>query len=220
MAAGLASLPGDAMANPVYTFDNLASAQIAGDRVNNVGRGMAQAFVVNASSSLASAVFGIYNLNGTTGTLNAALYSVNGSSTASYSIGSQIGSTASLSAFSLPTSAAYTTIDVSALQWDVISGNNYAVALWSGSNWNNPDGGGGGIYWVGGISTPDNRTRFNNWNALAPDPWENWGNTTTGFSLGLVSVQAVPEPSTYAMAIAGLACGGWQVFRRRRTRAV
>jgi len=76
MAAGLASLPGDAMANPVYTFDNLASAQIAGDRVNNVGRGMAQAFVVNASSSLASAVFGIYNLNGTTGTLNAALYSV------------------------------------------------------------------------------------------------------------------------------------------------
>jgi hypothetical protein len=31
-------------------------------------------------------------------------------------------------------------------------------------------------------------------------------------------VEAVPEPSTYAMALAGLACGGYVVFRRR-TRA-
>lgn len=29
---------------------------------------------------------------------------------------------------------------------------------------------------------------------------------------------AVPEPSTYAMALAGLAYGGWQIFRRRRLR--
>jgi autotransporter-associated beta strand protein len=28
----------------------------------------------------------------------------------------------------------------------------------------------------------------------------------------------VPEPSTYAMALAGLACGGWQMWRRRRLR--
>ena len=28
----------------------------------------------------------------------------------------------------------------------------------------------------------------------------------------------VPEPSTYAMALAGLACGGWQMYRRRRLR--
>jgi hypothetical protein len=28
----------------------------------------------------------------------------------------------------------------------------------------------------------------------------------------------VPEPSTYAMALAGLACGGWQMFRRRPLR--
>ena len=26
----------------------------------------------------------------------------------------------------------------------------------------------------------------------------------------------VPEPSTYAMALAGLACGGWRMWRRRR----
>ena len=29
---------------------------------------------------------------------------------------------------------------------------------------------------------------------------------------------AVPEPSTYAMALAGLACGGYSMLRRRRTR--
>jgi hypothetical protein len=27
---------------------------------------------------------------------------------------------------------------------------------------------------------------------------------------------AVPEPSTCAMALAGLACGGYSMFRRRR----
>ena len=27
---------------------------------------------------------------------------------------------------------------------------------------------------------------------------------------------AVPEPSTYAMAVAGLACGGYSIFRRRK----
>ena len=35
----------------------------------------------------------------------------------------------------------------------------------------------------------------------------------------LISVPtAVPEPSTYAIALAGLACGGYSLFRRRRAR--
>ncbi len=34
----------------------------------------------------------------------------------------------------------------------------------------------------------------------------------------LASPVPVPEPSTYAMALAGLACGGWQMVRRRRAR--
>ena len=37
-----------------------------------------------------------------------------------------------------------------------------------------------------------------------------------GFRLAKTVV--VPEPSTYAMALAGLACGGWQMYRRRRAR--
>ena len=31
-------------------------------------------------------------------------------------------------------------------------------------------------------------------------------------------IELVPEPSTYAMALAGLACGGYSMFRRRRVR--
>jgi formylglycine-generating enzyme required for sulfatase activity len=34
----------------------------------------------------------------------------------------------------------------------------------------------------------------------------------------LASPVAVPEPSTYCMALAGLACGGYSLFRRRRAR--
>jgi hypothetical protein len=37
-------------------------------------------------------------------------------------------------------------------------------------------------------------------------------NPATGF------ITVVPEPSTYAMALAGLACGGSSLFRRRRVR--
>jgi sulfatase modifying factor 1 len=36
------------------------------------------------------------------------------------------------------------------------------------------------------------------------------------FGFRLAAPAAVPEPSTYAMALAGLACGGYSIFRRRR----
>jgi hypothetical protein len=38
-------------------------------------------------------------------------------------------------------------------------------------------------------------------------------NATTG------SISVFPEPSTYSMALAGLACGGWQMWRRCRLKA-
>lgn len=36
--------------------------------------------------------------------------------------------------------------------------------------------------------------------------------------INALQVRAVPEPSTYALALGGLACGGWRVRRRRKTR--
>ena len=40
----------------------------------------------------------------------------------------------------------------------------------------------------------------------------------TGNQVGAVIPVSVPEPSTCAMALAGLACGGYSLFRRRRVR--
>jgi hypothetical protein len=45
-----------------------------------------------------------------------------------------------------------------------------------------------------------------------------WAYDNTGASIRVGQVSAVPEPSTCAMALAGLACGGSVVFRRRRAR--
>jgi hypothetical protein len=76
--------------------------------------------------------------------------------------------------------------------------------------------------------------------SVSPNNGTTWTNYTTGSGLGSntvygvyaagstiyaatsgglsVGVVAVPEPSTYAMALAGLACGGYSLFRRRRAR--
>jgi len=44
-------------------------------------------------------------------------------------------------------------------------------------------------------------------------------NTVAGGSIAVGEyVAPVPEPSTFAMALAGLACGGYSLFRRRRSR--
>jgi hypothetical protein len=44
----------------------------------------------------------------------------------------------------------------------------------------------------------------------------NWSATTSGTSTGSFTIAPVPEPSTYTMALAGLACGGYTMFRRRK----
>lgn len=36
------------------------------------------------------------------------------------------------------------------------------------------------------------------------------------FGPNMASSVAVPEPSTFAMALAGLACGGYLLWRRRK----
>ena len=41
---------------------------------------------------------------------------------------------------------------------------------------------------------------------------------TSSIGFRLASPVAVPEPSTWLMGLAGIACGGWQMWRRRRAR--
>ena len=61
--------------------------------------------------------------------------------------------------------------------------------------------------------------RGGDWNAAAPT-LSSSNRISLDPSLDVINISfrlaAVPEPSTYAMALAGLACGGYVVFRRRK----
>lgn len=214
IVVGSAAFPRHALAQGLDAYDNLlTNSQSIGDRINTPGRGRAQGFVATTSGSLATVAFGLVPQNATTGDLKFALYNLVG--TLPYSFGSQVGSTGVFSISDV--TSGFTYRDLTPLGWQLVSGNNYAVALWSeATNWNNPDGGGGGLGWMEGDNDSANRAVFNNWNVVI-DPWESFNGPTSGFSMGL-STQVVPEPSTCAMALAGLACGGYSMFRRRRAR--
>ena len=214
IVAGSSAFPSHAIAQGLDAYDNLLpNSQTIGDRINTASRGRAQGFAATTTGSLATVAFGLVPQNATTGVLNYALYNLVGSGP--YSIGSQVGSTGVFSTSDVTSSVTYR--DVRSLGWALVSGNNYAVALWSeAATWNNPDGSGGGLAWMDGDTDSANRGVFNNWSVEGGASWEQWS-SATGFSTGL-STQVVPEPSTCIMALAGLACGGYSLFRRRRAR--
>jgi len=66
--------------------------------------------------------------------------------------------------------------------------------------------------------------RGGSWADVAPSLSSSYASTSSPSdeqnSLGfrLASPVAVPEPSTWVMGLAGIACGGWQMIRRRRAR--
>jgi sulfatase modifying factor 1 len=99
------------------------------------------------------------------------------------------------------------------------SGSFYGTFDQSGNvyQWNDLDGlassgssrGLRGGYWVNGYPFD-----LSSSGSLSLDPsFEDYG---LGFRLA--SPVAVPEPSTWVMGLAGIACGGWQMWRRRRAR--
>jgi hypothetical protein len=214
IVVGSAAVPRHALAQGFNAYDNLlTNSQTIGDRINTASRGRAQGFAATTTGSLATVAFGLVPQNATTGDLKFALYNLVG--TGPYSFGSQVGSTGLFSTSDV--TSGFTYRDVTSLGWALVSGNNYAVALWSeATNWNNPDGSGGGLAWMNGDTDSANRGVFNNWGVQGGASWEQW-DSATGFSMGL-STQVVPEPSTCIMALAGLACGGYSLFRRRSAR--
>lgn len=58
--------------------------------------------------------------------------------------------------------------------------------------------------------------RFNLWSSGRNSVSPSGEFSTVGFRLA--SPVAVPEPSTWVMGLAGIACGGWSAWRRRRAR--
>jgi formylglycine-generating enzyme required for sulfatase activity len=100
------------------------------------------------------------------------------------------------------------------------SGSFYGTFDQSGNvfQWNDLDGlassgssrGIRGGYWINGLGP----LYLSSSGSLLRDP----SNEYHGIGFRLAAPAAVPEPSTCAMALAGLACGGYSMLRRRRAR--
>jgi sulfatase modifying factor 1 len=137
--------------------------------------------------------------------------------------GNNIGSTANQAnwrtglGFSVTQSASYTSnqnylTDVNAFSG---SGSFFGTFDQSGSvyQWNDLDGLPGSSRGVrGGGWDDDNPFYLSSSSSVSSSP----SNEIGGIGFRLASPVAVPEPSTYCMALAGLACGGSVVFRRRK----
>ena len=89
----------------------------------------------------------------------------------------------------------------------------YAAFDMSGNlyEWNDLTGAAGSTRGLRGGSWSTNASFLSSSNSSSYDP--SFEFSSIGFRLA-----AVPEPSTYAMAVVGLACGGYSMFRRRRGR--
>ena len=111
--------------------------------------------------------------------------------------------------------------------WNGQGGNVTTVGTNSGASaYGAFDMGGNVFEWndLNGAAGSSRELRGGGWNSLAAymsssirfPSSPSYEQSDGGFRLA--SPVAVPEPSTYAMALAGLACGGSVVFRRRRAR--
>lgn len=90
----------------------------------------------------------------------------------------------------------------------------FDIAVWTGTL---PNGSAAGSFTLGSGSefgsTPGLSNKTNNeWVETGATP-SNFANNVYGISQLLT---AVPEPSTYAMALAGIACGGYSMWTRRK----
>jgi len=85
-----------------------------------------------------------------------------------------------------------------------MSGNLY--------EWNDLTGAAGSSRGVRGGNWDGDAFNLSSSSGITIDP--SFESNRLGFRLA--SPVAVPEPSTYAMALAGLVCGGYSLFRRRK----
>jgi formylglycine-generating enzyme required for sulfatase activity len=115
----------------------------------------------------------------------------------------------------------------SAASWNSQTGNVTTVGTNGGASayglfdmsgnvfeWNDLTGAAGSSRGLRGGGWDDGAFNLSSSGRLTYDP------SNEDFFIGfrLASPVAVPEPSTWVMGLAGIACGGWQMVRRRRAR--
>ena len=89
----------------------------------------------------------------------------------------------------------------------------FNTGVWTGTL---PNGSAAGSFTLGSDSELGSTPGFSN---KTNAEWVETGATPSGFTNNMYGISqvltAVPEPSTYAMALAGLACGGFSMWRRK-----
>ena len=116
---------------------------------------------------------------------------------------------------------------IEAADWNSRNGNVTTVGTNGGASaygafdmsgnileWNDLTGSSGSSRGLRGGDWYDFAFSLSSSNRTTDDPVD--GNDGIGFRLA--SPVPVPEPSTWVMGLAGIACGGWQMVRRRRAR--
>ena len=112
-----------------------------------------------------------------------------------------------------------------AADWNSLNGNLTTVGTNGGASaygafdmsgnlyeWNDLTGAAGSSRGARGGSWFNDASTLSSSNRFTGDP--SFGDSSVGFRLA----NPVPEPSTLVMGLAGIACGGWQMWRRRRAR--
>jgi len=199
-------------------LSNLTEISLGPDSVSS-GKWLASSFVTNSQAwTLTSATLSFGSAQNTSGNLFVNLYS-NATNSPGSSLGTLSGSENPASAGQYTYTSNGISLDPSTTYWlvaGVSSGDGAYPWLFAGS-----------IASTGVWSIPSTNTYAYNETGVGTTgyrPTEGLG--TSGSStwsshpgtpqLFSIEATAVPEPSTYAMALAGLACGGYSVFRRRK----
>jgi autotransporter-associated beta strand protein len=171
---------------------------------------------LSPGNSIASLAVGATTFTGTSEFVGGSTFEYEYDSSAALSVGADllvVSGSLTIGAGSLITFA-----DLAGSPSSFADGTIFALINYSGA-WNN------GLFTYNGTALADGSRFF-----VGSQEWEIDYNRTSSTGLdnftgdyrpssSFVAITAVPEPSTWAMALAGLACGGYVVRRRRLRRA-